>query len=288
MKRCPVCGEKYSDTYKRCPFCAEEEALRNGELPHRHGGHRVSRKEPSLLSPILIVAILLMAGVLVYLLFGDSIAAKLGMGQAPGTPASSASTSEPAVSSGGAASSGAMPEPEDGDGESGAAGSIDTTGLPETLELSSTDFTADVRETVKLTASGGSGGYTWISEDESVACVDQSGTVTAVSAGTTNVIVTDGSEKGVCIVRVKGTAASASDNLDGGGSPTLSRTDFTLPVGESYTLKVTGTSSSVSWASENSGVAAVSNGTVKGVSGGTTNITATVDGKTLTCIVRVK
>jgi len=21
MKRCPDCGEKYSDTYKYCPFC---------------------------------------------------------------------------------------------------------------------------------------------------------------------------------------------------------------------------------------------------------------------------
>ena len=27
MKRCPICGEKYSDTYKSCPFCEEEEAL---------------------------------------------------------------------------------------------------------------------------------------------------------------------------------------------------------------------------------------------------------------------
>ncbi len=30
MKRCPDCGEKYSDTYKYCPFCEEEEALQSG------------------------------------------------------------------------------------------------------------------------------------------------------------------------------------------------------------------------------------------------------------------
>ena len=30
MKRCPICGEKYSDTYKSCPFCEEEEALQSG------------------------------------------------------------------------------------------------------------------------------------------------------------------------------------------------------------------------------------------------------------------
>ena len=31
MKRCPVCGEEYSNTYRTCPFCEEEEALRDGE-----------------------------------------------------------------------------------------------------------------------------------------------------------------------------------------------------------------------------------------------------------------
>ena len=31
MKRCPVCGERYSDTYKDCPFCEEEEAYLDGE-----------------------------------------------------------------------------------------------------------------------------------------------------------------------------------------------------------------------------------------------------------------
>ena len=31
MKRCPICGEGYSDTYKNCPFCEEEAAIRRGE-----------------------------------------------------------------------------------------------------------------------------------------------------------------------------------------------------------------------------------------------------------------
>ena len=31
MKRCPICGEKYSETYRDCPFCEEEEALLEGE-----------------------------------------------------------------------------------------------------------------------------------------------------------------------------------------------------------------------------------------------------------------
>ena len=31
MKRCPDCGEKYSDSYKYCPFCEEEEILKEGK-----------------------------------------------------------------------------------------------------------------------------------------------------------------------------------------------------------------------------------------------------------------
>ena len=78
MKRCPVCGEKYSDTYKDCPFCEEEEALRQGDRIRRSGGRGGKRaaSQPSLLSPVLIVLIILMACLLVYLLFGDRI---LGM-----------------------------------------------------------------------------------------------------------------------------------------------------------------------------------------------------------------
>ena len=33
MKRCPICGEKYSDTYKSCPFCEEDEALTQALKP---------------------------------------------------------------------------------------------------------------------------------------------------------------------------------------------------------------------------------------------------------------
>ena len=39
MKRCPDCGEKYSDTYKYCPFCEEEEVLRKGK---DRGGRRAT------------------------------------------------------------------------------------------------------------------------------------------------------------------------------------------------------------------------------------------------------
>lgn len=40
MKRCPDCGEKYSDTYKYCPFCEEEEVLRKGKTGEAGGPGR--------------------------------------------------------------------------------------------------------------------------------------------------------------------------------------------------------------------------------------------------------
>ena len=44
MKRCPICGEKYSDTYKSCPFCEEEEALQSGSQIRRTAPARGGRR----------------------------------------------------------------------------------------------------------------------------------------------------------------------------------------------------------------------------------------------------
>ena len=69
MKRCPDCGEKYSDTYKYCPFCEEEEVLRKGK---DRGGRRARQNRHfSVLTPILVVLILIMAGILLFLLRDD-------------------------------------------------------------------------------------------------------------------------------------------------------------------------------------------------------------------------
>ena len=64
MKHCPDCGENYSDTYRRCPFCEEMAAMkrkrgcvRNREN-RKQGGHRLSRQEPGVLSPLLIITII--------------------------------------------------------------------------------------------------------------------------------------------------------------------------------------------------------------------------------------
>lgn len=69
----------------------------------------------------------------------------------------------------------------------------------------------------------------------------------------------------------------------------LNKTKKTLKVGQTYQLKVTGTTKKVTWKSSKKSVAAVSSkGKVKAKSVGKTNITAKVAGKTLKCKITVK
>ena len=69
MKRCPDCGEKYSDSYKYCPFCEEEEILKEGK---GRGSRRARQSKGfSVLTPVLIVLIIVMAGLLMFLLKSD-------------------------------------------------------------------------------------------------------------------------------------------------------------------------------------------------------------------------
>ena len=216
MKKCPVCGEKYSDTYRSCPFCEEEKNFRRGKSPKRKGGHRVSQGGPSLLSPMLVIAILLMAVLLIYLLFGKAIGEKLGWGQDPaGSEPSGAVSSQ---GSSGASSSGEEPvvDPEPAGLTYEAAFA-----LPDGLTLSKTDYSTNVGDPdVTLSVSGGSGSYTWLSENDAIATVSESGKVTAVANGTVNILVTDGNQKAVCIVRVKGGSAPATPTTPTDPTPT--------------------------------------------------------------------
>lgn len=69
----------------------------------------------------------------------------------------------------------------------------------------------------------------------------------------------------------------------------LSSEDFTLSVGESVQLNVTGTDAAAVWSSKDPTVAVVgSSGFVTAINPGTTTITATVGDKTLEAIARVK
>lgn len=231
MKRCPVCGERYSDTYRYCPFCEEEDLDREEEVrraPSR-SGRRVgvgSGRQPNLVTPTLVVLIFLMAALLVYLLWGDKIGEKFGKDKGPDNKPGVEDPVEPdqkdPAAQDPAQTDPAVTDPEEPGGEMPEGPDTGTPGgttqptaptdsyesasaLPGGLTLNKTDFTRSVTQgAVELKVSGGSGTYTWISQDPGIASVDSAGKVTPISAGTTNVLVTDGNRKAVCIVRVTG------------------------------------------------------------------------------------
>lgn len=282
MKICPDCGEKYSDTYRRCPFCEELAAMKRKRGIHKQGGHRVSQQDPGVLSPLLIIAIIVLGLLLVYLLFGDAIGGSKDKTPAQSTPSSaSVSAVEPDIS--GDSSADVPDEPVTPD-------PVDPAGLPENLTMSNTDFTMKVGDApVKLTASGGSGNYLWYSEDDGIASVDENGNVVAVSAGTVNVYAYDTNGKGTCIVRVKGDGVPNTGSVGSGGEQKLNREDMTLTKGETFKLQLSGVTTSPVWSSSNTSVATVAgDGTVTAVGSGTATVTVSWDGASLSCIVRVK
>ena len=217
MIRCPKCGEKYSDTYRECPFCEEEEALLDGEeirRSPRRGRRAAHSRQFNLITPTLIVLILLMAGLLIYLLYGDKLAEKFGGEKAPETPVEDVTPGtmpeEPDVQEPDDPS-GIMPEEPDTPPQDEPEQPVEqepsdyetAAKLPNGLSLSTTDFTLkSLGESHTIRVSGGSSTYQWMSQDDGIASVDQNGKVVAVSNGTVNVLVTDGSKKAVCIVRV--------------------------------------------------------------------------------------
>lgn len=125
---------------------------------------------------------------------------------------------------------------------------------------------------------------TWKSSNENVLTV-YGGKVTAVKAGTATVTATAGDKSATCEVEVKAKVAVTSVTLD--------RNKLTIDVGSSETLTATvlpdnAYDKTVYWASSDSDIASVKNGTVKGISEGQATITATAGDKTASCVVTVK
>ena len=297
LKHCEDCGLDYDPSYKHCPFCEEDDGYRPPKRPKPHPSSF------SLVTPTLIILILLMAGLLAYLLYGDEIMAKVKGETPPEAPpaasteivedptgsviepvAPSVSTQPPPASS--------TTEPLPGEDKPAAIPYETIYALPAGLSLNKSDFTLPVGDPdVQLKASGGSGTYSWVSQDPNIATVDETGKVKAIARGTVNVLVSDGIRKGTCIVRVKGGSAPATTTAPSNptaGSLSLNKTDYTTKVGEMDVLLTLGVTEGVLWETSNAAVATVNKGLVHAVGKGNCNITATYDGSTYTCIVRVK
>ena len=129
---------------------------------------------------------------------------------------------------------------------------------------------------------------TWSSNNESVAIVNENGTITAIGVGNATITVTtnDGGLTATCVVTVNSVHIT---------SITLNKISTTLAVGDTETLIATispenATDKSVTWSSNNESVAIVNeNGTITAIGVGNATITVTTNdgGLTATCEVNV-
>ena len=163
------------------------------------------------------------------------------------------------------------------------------------ISLNAMEQTLDVGGVTVLTATvlpddATNKAVSWSSSDPAVAIVS-SGVVTAVGAGTAIItaVTEDGAKTAECVITV-------NQPVDVFESLTLNRTSTSINVGKSVsltaTVKPTGVAANIIWTSGDESIATVVNGTVTGVSEGTTTITATlndkVTNKVATCKVTVK
>ena len=304
MIHCEYCGQDYASTYKHCPFCDEvplddEDFDGDEDSPRRvRGGKRLVTNtrgggygrgpSPLRLVGIIISLAIIIAAVIIVISVIIPLVTK-----------GSSVTDPSAVES---------VRPTDS-----AQPSVEPTDSPEPTETipadqTATDFTLSLTEfslsnrypdpitlTVTFIPEGSTGTITWSSSDPEVASVDETGKVSA-GTKTGNATITATMPGGVthtCLVHNSVTTGASTSTGSGSGTTTstalsLNRTDFTLSkTYPSFQVEVSGTSSTPVWSIGNSAVATVSgDGTVTYVGKGTTTLTCTVDGKTLTCTVR--
>lgn len=292
--KCPRCGEEYSNSYRCCPFCEEEDRPRKVKNRMKSGRRVTEKKKTYSGRGALIVILLLVLTLLTWVLFGEKLVERFAKPEEPEPPVEDV-TPPPVVNE--------DPFYDPSVGEAEGTDTVDPNAVeppvadqPDGSEntdatdakLSSEDFTLKVGESTQLSVTGTSAEVAWSSKNSTVAVVGSNGLVTAINPGTTTVTATVGDQKLEAIARVKSADAAPDTNSDVSNAK-LSSTDFTASVGESVTLRVTGTSASVTWSVDDSKIASVSSsGVVKGVKAGQTKVHAKVGGKTLTCVVRIK
>jgi len=130
---------------------------------------------------------------------------------------------------------------------------------------------------VQLSASGGVGPYSWNSDNTAVLTVDQSGNLSALSAGLATVTVTD--QDGFSGIL----SISVNNPL------TIDQTNTTLVIGSSLTIIASEGSGTYTWSSSDSSIASVDSvGFVTALAQGSAVITATDSmGQTVTAVVDV-
>lgn len=312
MIHCEYCGEDYSSTYKRCPFCDEMEQQDydvqdeyEGSLPRSRGGKRLVTNtrgggyggSPSPLRTVGMVLslALIVAAVIIVITIIMPLVSK-GHTE-PGS-------SVPPESSAPVAEESETPSPEDS-----TPPAVESPENTVPAEQTATGFTLDQTEfsfsdrypnpiTVHVTfvPAGSTGTITWSSSDPSIVSVDENGKVshgTTRGSATITASMPGAADQTILVYNQVTSSTSGSSSNTGSsvstGGLSLNKTDFTFSglSNPSVQMKVNGTSSTPLWSIGNTAVATISaDGVVKPAGPGTTTITCTVDGQTLTCIVR--
>ena len=296
--KCNKCGEVYSDSYKKCPFCVEDEEYYNGKVKKR--GHRQlekKKKAPSAVGPVLVLAVLVLAGVLVWAFAGSTVRGWFG-GDKPADNDPSTVQNEPANTP------------------------VDNEPTVKALALDHMSLLMAPGETETLTATGGTEEtYQWITSDSGVLKVSDDGTISALTEGSAVVTVTCGEESVACAVTVQKKADTTTNPTDkpdtstttkpNDGNTNVSTSLKNLKIKTMYgtelgknpddqfdmtinkndppcELTLEGVTGTAKWKSSDTNVVKVSeSGTVERVGPGTATITITIGSSTAEILVRV-
>lgn len=323
-KRCPFCGEKpgRQPTAPIPPVEGDDYVFDGGdvfedgeesEVPASpKGGKRLAQADapgpinvPRLITFICSLIIIAAALVIVFAYIYPKIHDPSPEASDPGV---SAGVTSQAPESADPAESDLVDVTDDPGSESSDAPDNTTPGSTEVtvtgLTLNNVDFTLTANESYTIiatvTPADWDGTVTWTSSNTSIATVSANGTVTNVNSGSSlrsvTITATAGDMTATATVYCRGGSgtSTASPSAEPSAEPssgtlTLNRTDFTLTMGQTFTIKATG-ADSVTWSIGNTDVATISeDGLVTPVAAGQTTVTCTAsDGQTATCIVRIK
>lgn len=305
--KCPKCGEMFSDSYKTCPFCEEDEAYYSGKV-RKHKGRRAAesrrRKAPSILGPVAVIVLILLAALVVWLIFGDQIKEAI---------------------------TGEKPPITDVDKPDDTIDKPDDTPVTPTISLNRTVLVLNVGEKDELKVNGTEDAAAWSSSAPTVASVNSAGEVTALTKGNAVITAEVNGESVTCTVTVRDesdapdngtdtpdnnstTTKPNNSNKPSTGSVDVSKLKLKLTMGEwvstiespnsdgnfeitsvqgeEWTLAVDGTTAAVTWSAESgNSVATVSGDTLKvtgSSSGRYTTITGKVGDATIKLVVRIR
>ena len=203
--KCPVCGEKYSSSYRRCPFCEEEDRPRKVSGKRRGGHHVAERKHTHSARGPLIAVLLVVLVIFSWYLFGGKFMEKIQEDRANDVENVDPAPVDPAPVDPTPVDPPPVVEPEPETPTVDPAALTVGTNVGTTLKKDDSgrfDCTIRMSDSIQLILRGTDAAVTWSSEDTSVVTVSADGKLKPVKAGTANVTASVGGATVRCVVRI--------------------------------------------------------------------------------------